>query len=775
MKKYGEFKKEGWEYHILRPDTPKPWFQYLFNNKFHSMISQTGGGFNYALDPKVNRILRYDNVDTDHSGRYLFVKEDKEVYSANWMPMKKKYHKWRTIFQPGSAEIISEYKKINIHMRFHVPVDDTLEVWSIRVKNESNKKRTLSLYPFIDVIAGDADMEVSYRNIMKLYNVAYYDKKVNSLILHKMASSCREFENYCYFMSSLKPSSYDTEKLSFCGQYNTVENPRALYQKKLSNTDTRGEDMVGVFQFQMTLNPGQEKRFDLIIGFSEKKNDVKKIYNKYILDRKYIEADYQSTKRYWQNTLKKLWIETGDDDLDRMINIWGKYQMLGITRWRGSSPYHGTEGGLGYRDLAQDVEGCVGLDPELAREKIMDLLRYQYSNGNAVSGFSKLEGAWDENEETKLVSGKSDVAIWLPNAVVKYVKETGNFNFLNKKVKYLDKGEDTVYNRVIKSVKYVAKTVGKHNLPLIKIADWNDAYDKIGRKHKGESVWLGEAVCWASLIVKELAEYMKDKKTIKDMEQIYKKMKLSVNKYGWDSTHYMAAYNDQGRKIGEKHIPLNSQTWSIIGQVVQENRLPKVVKAIDSLDTPFGNALFKPAYHKYESDIGRVTAFAEGTKENAACFSHAIAFKLVADCMLNRNNAAYQTIKKLIPTSKAKQNLDKYKVEPYVWAEYVIGPGNKYYGQGAFTWNTGTAVWTYIGVTDWILGVKPYYNGLKIEPKLPDKIKNVKMKRIYRNTVYDITITKTKEKAIFVDGKMIDGDIVPDFHDKKCHRIEVFV
>ncbi|MDD5066819.1 MAG: hypothetical protein PHF84_07200 [bacterium] len=775
MKKYGEFSKDSWEYHIHRPDTPKPWFNYLFNDKFHSVISQTGGGFNYAIDPKVNRILRYDNVDTDLSGRYLFIKEEDEIWSANWQPLKKAQDKWLTVFGPGYTFIRSEYRRISVEMRFFVPLNETMEIWSITVKNNSDRKRKVHLYPFIDVISGDVDMEARYRNIMKLYNVAYFDRGINTLMLYKMASSAREFQNYSYFMSSLKPVSYETEKLNFFGQYHTVENPEGLKRPYLSSSDNRGEDMIGAFQYTLDLAPRQEKKIDLIIGFSEKKGTVSNVYKRFIQDKKRIEREFQTTRSYWKKTLEKLWIETGDVELDRMINIWGKYQLLAITRWRGSSAYHGTEGGLGYRDLAQDVEGIAGLDRVLAREKIMDLLHYQYSNGNAVSGFSKLEGAWDTHAAAKMVSGKSDVAVWLPNAVAKYIKETGDTAFLRKKVPYLDKGEDTVYRHVIKAVEYVAGSVGRHGLPLIKIADWNDAYDKIGRKLKGESVWLGEAVCWAALIVKELAEYLKDLTVARRMEKIYQHMKGQVNRHGWTGHHYFAAYNDQGRKIGDSHIPLNSQTWAILGRVADKKRMASVVKAIDYLDTPYGNALFKPPYHRYEPDIGRVTAFAEGTKENAACFSHAIAFKVVADCMINRNNKAYQTIKKLIPTSEAKQNIEKYKVEPFVWAEYVIGPGNKYFGQGAFTWNTGTAVWTYIGVTDWILGIKPHYNGLKIDPRLPDSIRKVKIKRIFRGCVYHITIQKSLFDSIRVDEKAVEGNIIPAFKDGKEHQVRVFV
>ncbi|MBN1898292.1 MAG: hypothetical protein JW827_05915 [Spirochaetes bacterium] len=772
MKHYGTFKNNGWEYHIKRPDLPHPWYNYLFNNKYHNIISHTGGGFSYAIDPKVNRLLRYDNVDNDLPGRYVFLKMAGKIWSANWQPLKQDVQSWLTVVSPGFTRIRSKHYDIESQIDYCVPLDDTIEIWSVTLTNRTKKKIKIEAYPFVDIIAGDADLEARYRNIMRLYNVAEGSIKERSLIFTKMPFPHREIENYTFFITDTKVKSFETNKLEFFGMHHTIEDPVGLKKKSLSNSPNRGEDMVGVFQVDLELKPDQSRHFNVILGFAENRSDIKKIKKKYFQTKDVIPETIQRTRTAWKNILERLWVTTHDEELDRMVNIWGKYQLLAITRWRGTSPYHGTEGGLGYRDLAQDVEGIAGLDRDLARKKLMDLLRFQFSNGNAVSGFSVIEGAWDINPEAKIVSGKSDVAIWLPNAVIKYIKETGDFKFLRTRVKYLDKGEDTVYDHIIKAVEYVSRSIGKHGLPLIKIADWNDAYDRIGTKNKGESIWLGEAVCWAALIVKEMAGYLKDNKTVNRMDNIYQKMKKAVNQWGWNGKHYIAAYNDHGEKIGDRSIPLNSQTWAILGQVYDKSKLPYVLKAIDSLDTPYGPVLFKPPYHKFNPKIGRVTAFAEGTKENAAVFSHAVAFKIVADCMVSRNKEAFQTMKKLIPTSRAKQDADKYKVEPYVWAEYVIGPGNKNYGQGTFTWNTGTAVWTYIGATEWIIGVKPDFNGLRIEPRLPQNINNVRMKRIFRDTRYNILIQQgQRERNLIVDGKAVKGNLVPLFKDKRVHKV----
>ena len=771
-KKYGEFQDNGWEYHIFTPDLSYPWFNYLFNNRYHSIISHTGGGFSYAIDPKVNRILRYDNLETDLPGRYIFIKLNDEIWSANWQPFKVPLDKWLTIFGPGYAIIKSEKHNINSEITYFVPIDDTIEIWNIKLTNKSNSTKKFYIYPFIELVAGDIDYEVRYRNIMKLYNRAEYYKKRKCLIFKKMPHPARELDNFVFFMTNENFESFETNKLNFYGVFRTIETCEGLKKKRLSNSLAYGEDMVGCFQIPIKLKAGESKEVEIILGFGEKREEIEKIADKYFNK---VSENFLKVKEYWRNELRKLWIETGEEEIDRMINIWGKYQLLGITRWRGTSAYHGSEGGLGFRDLAQDVEGISNLQPELAKEKLYQLLKFQYSSGHAVSGFSVIEGAWDKNSEAKLLSGKSDVAVWLPNAVVKYVKETGDFNFLNEKVPYLDAGEDTVYNHIIKAVEYLSKEVGEHNLPLIKIADWNDAFDRVGIKGKGESIWLAEAVCWACLIVKELAKFLNDNETVYKMENIFNNMKENINKYGWAGTHYIAAFNDYGEKIGEKEIFLNSQTWAIIGRVYDENNLKKILKSIDSLDTPYGNLLFKPAYNKYNKRIGRVTAFAIGTKENAAVFSHAVAFKIVADCIVNRSDKAYQSIKKLLPYSKAKSNLDNYKVEPYVWAEYVIGKGNKNYGQGAFTWNTGTSVWTYIGLTEHIIGLKPDFDGLIIEPKLPKKIKTVKIKRFFRGSFYEIEIIRSKkEKKLIIDGKEFEGNKIPVFKDNGTHIVKYY-
>jgi cellobiose phosphorylase len=431
------------------------------------------------------------------------------------------------------------------------------------------------------------------------------------------------------------------------------------------------------------------------------------------------------------------------------------------------------------------VEGLLSVDCATALKKLEKLLFYQYKNGHAVSGFSDIEGTW-ENQGVKGVIKKADVAVWLPYAVVSYVKETGDTAFLKKEIPFHDGGERaSVYEHILRAIRYLYSVRGEHGLPLIGHADWNDAYDHVGVKGKGESIWLGMAFVRACKQVEELAKFLGDPKVAQEMAQKAQELTRIINEVGWDGNWYLAAFNDEGLKIGsqenkEGKVPLNSQTWAILSGVVPPDRLPKILERIDRyLDTPYGPALFLPSYTSFNPGIGRVTSFAPGTKENAAVFSHACAFKVVADCTLKRAQQAFDTFSKLMPMAKAKENQDRYKVEPYVWAEYVIGPGSAdRFGEGAFTWNTGTTPWMFVAATEWILGIRRELEGLLIDPSLPKEWKKAFIRRPFRGAIYEVTIHNPDGvshgvREIRVDGKRQDSPLIRPHQDGKVHRVEV--
>jgi len=784
---YGRFSDDRMEYIITKPDTPRPWFNYLFNEHYHALVSNTGGGFSYYKDPKFYRFLKYDHLSTDRPGRYCFIKDTKakKAWSANWQPTREKLDSYKCTHGLGYTKIESKKNGIESELSYLVTLKDPVELWKLKLTNTSKNKKHLKVFPYAELVCGDVSLEIHYRNILVLYNQAYFDKKLKAIVAFKHSFIPKKHFGYGFMSSSEKPEGFDTVRETFLGKYNDCDIPEGVAKGKCSNTECRGEEMVGTFELDVQLDAGESKEIVLCLGYVEKKEQIEGLLDKYKGVDKF-EKELAAVKKYWKHEVDRLHVETPDDDFNTMVNIWGKYQLFAITHWRGTSHYHGVEGGLGYRDTAQDAEGLFSQDAKLAKAKLEKILYYQYNCGHAVSGFSDIEGTWEKMGQAGLVM-KADVAVWLPYAVVSYLKETGDFDYLDKVVPFHDGGEATVYEHVLRAIRYLSTATGAHGLPLIGKADWNDAYDAVGIKKKGESVWLGMAFCRACQQVAELAEFIGDAHIADEMRKMYRKMRTTVNKVGWDGDWYLAAFNDKGLKIGSKKnaegkVPLNSQTWAILSGVVTEERMPKVLKKIDKyLDTDYGPALFLPSYTQYNDGIGRVTAFAEGTKENAAVFSHACAFKIVSDCLIKRAPEAFDTYKKLCPMSKYKKNHDEYKVEPYVWSEYVVGPGSKHrFGEGAFTWNTGTSPWMFTAATEWILGVRREFDGLLIDPCMPADWKKAFIRRPFRGSTYEVTIHNPKGKThgvnyITVDGKMQTSNLVIPHRDGKIHKVEVMM
>jgi len=788
--KYGRFSRDSREYIITRPDTPRPWFNYLFNDVYHCLISQTGGGFSYYRDPKYYRILRYDHLSNDRSGRYLYLKDlgTGKLWTPNWQPIRKRVSGWSCRHGIGTTTIRGGSAGVSAEITYFVTRKDPVELWRVKLVNHSKKTQRLKVYPFVDLISGDVALETHYRNILMLYNEADFDRNARAIVSTKLPFKDWHRPGHSFFATTLPVEAWETNREDFVGPYRDLDAPAGLTGGRLHKRPTRGEDMVGVFESTVTLKPGQEKVFAVILGLTEDRKQVGRLVGKY-RSVGAVNRELARVHAYWEERLHEIWVETPDENFNRMTNLWGKYQLLAITHWRGTSHYHGAEGGQGYRDTCQDVEGLLSVELPTAREKLERLLFYQYASGHAVSGFSEVEGTW-ENQGVAGVIKKADVAVWLPYSVVSYVKETGDTKFLKKVIPFHDKGKATVYEHALRSVRYLFSACGKHGLPLIGHADWNDAYDHVGVKGKGESIWLGMALVRACRQMEELAGFIKDKKVAAEMRRLGDRMARIVNRAGWEGSNggpgwYLAAFNDQGRKIGSREnregkVPLNSQTWAILSGVVSEERLPKILDKIDrTLETPYGPALFLPSYTDFNPGIGRVTAFAPGTKENAAVFSHACAFKVVADCTIGRGDAAHRTFSALVPHAKHKQDHDRYKVEPYVWAEYVVGPGSRdRFGEGAFTWNTGTTPWMFIAATEWILGARREFDGLLIDPCLPKGWKKATIRRPFRGAVYQITIrnphgVNTGVKRVVVDGRPIEGNLIKPHGDGKVHTVLV--
>lgn len=806
--KYGNFSKDGLEFLIKDPNTPRPWINYLTNPDYCSIISQCAGGYSFYRDCRSDRTTRWGpgNYHKDRPGKYIYLKDNKQkkYWSATYQPVKAKPANFSARHGLGYTIIKSTYYGIESEITYFVPTKDTCEIWLVKLRNKSKRKRDLTLVPYVEWLMGDYHMELRYRNIMNLYNRFWYDpiSKIIFAIKTAMweAHNIQPFHSVAFFASNLPIYGYATRKDLFLGRYNNEGNPQSLISDDFNSSKLcSGEDGIGAFKHRITLKPKETREFVVILGQTENKNRAKTIVAKY-RNTKSAKSEFENVKRLWRKRiLDNIIVHTPDREFDLMVNIWAKYQMYICNLWsRSPSYYHEGSGGRGYRDSCQDAEGIMTIDPKHALTKIRTIAGLIRKDGSCAGGWSSTRGPVGHMPN-------KDHPVWLVSTVSAYVKETGDKKILFEEFPYIRDGwiekatkkdmhwrkgairdgRGTLLEHLEKNLNFTFTDVGKRGLPLIGHADWNDGIDAAGTGLKGESVWLAMALVRSYKLLSELTDIIGRKNKAKKFRARAKIMAKRINNYCWDGNWYLRGFTDCDTVYGsarnrEGKIFVNTQSWAILSDVAAGDRRKRLFKSIDKyLDGKHGMALFYPAYSNYNPRLGRITMFSEGTKENAAVFCHAATFKVVADCMAGRGNKAYESMKKIMPNSQ--KDMDRYKTEPYIYAEYLIGPEHPYrYGEGAFTWITGTAAWTFLAATEHLLGVHREFTGLRIDPVIPSRWKRYSVTRSFRGDIYKIVIRNPKGiqrgvKKIKVDGIEQRHNIVRPRKDKKTHLVEVWM
>lgn len=809
--KYGHFSSDGLEFVMTNPVVPTPWINYLTNDTYCAIISQCAGGYSFYRDCRTDRVLRWapDYKNLDRPGRYIYVrdvsatskKSKPKVWSLTYQPLRVELDSYECRHGLGYTVISSSYSGVSSQITYFVPVNDDCELWLVSLKNDTNKEKKLELYPYIEWLVGDYHEELRYRNIMNLYNRMWFDENHQMMFGWKTAfwqgMNIKEFKNYSFFASTLDVKGYATRKAEFLGRYNTEEKPESILEGKFKNSALcSGEDGIGCFKHQVKLAPKQTKEFVVILGATEGQANAIKLVEKY-RDLAQAKKALQETQDLWrQRIVNNITVRTPDAEFDTMVNTWMKYQVYICNLWsRSPSFYHEGSGGRGYRDSCQDSESIVSINSELTRKRILHLASLIRRDGTSAPGWSDTTGPAPHRPN-------KDHQVWLTATVRAYIQETGDQAILDEYVPYLkDKwvggwetdpnhkggavtdGEGTLLEHLEKNLNFCFNDVGERGLPKIGHADWNDAIDAAGKKHKGESVWLAEALVRSLKYFAELALVKKDKAKAEEFLQKAKTMSERVNEICWDGEWYKRGFTDDGIAYGTKNydggkIHTNAQSWAILSGIAEGERLTKILKAVERyLDGPHGLALFYPAFSSFHPELGRISMFSEGTKENAAVFCHAAHFMIVAYCMAGKGNRAYDSMCKIMPNKQ--KNYDLYKAEPYVYAEYLVGPENPYrYGEGQFTWITGTSGWAFMAATEWILGAKREYNGLLMDPCLPSGWKKCSIRRPFRGDVYEIEIENPKgvEKGVrevYLDGVRLDSTLVKPVGDGKTHQVRV--
>lgn len=790
---YGYFSPDGREFIITSPATPRPWANYLTNGKYCALISQTGGGYSFVESSGYHRITRAHPaimVFEDRPGRYVYLRDEEtgRFWTVNWQPVQAQYQSWEARHGQGYTIVRSLAEGIEGEILYFVPLDDTLEVWRVKLVNRSQKKRLLSVFTYVEWCLGSYGfdlLESSFANLFK--TVDYAEGVITAGIRlwnlgHGPAKPHLEWTKQAFTAMSLPVVSYDGMRERFIGMYRSVANPAAVERGSCSNTCAYGQDAVGALHGRVELNPGQECVFTVMVGAVDRSADVKGLVNKY-RDLGKTDAEFKKLRDFWSDYLDKVWVETPDSDFNLSVNIWNKYQCWVTFNWsRMVSYYIGGGSIVGFRDSSQDLLGILPINPEWAKNKLLYMWRHQFHDGGTLHN-------WDPITDMGPRTGHSDDALWPVLATVWYLKETGDMAILDEIVPYYDGGEGTVYEHIKRSLAFTLGRRSRRGIPLMGEADWNDALDQVGIEGKGESVMTAEFLCWMLAEMTEVCRAIGDTHQASEYDDAFRDIARRLNELCWDGDWYIRGTNDYGEIFGSRNnkygqIYLNAQSWAVLSGVAEGERALRCMDAVkERLDTPYGPCLFLPAYKEIDGKLGIITMFAPGVKENGTIFNHPVCWCIIAEAKLRRDRA-YDIWKRSSFITRGK-NPDLYKAEPYVYAEYVYGADSPFFGQGEFTWTTGTAAWMFRACTDWILGVRPELGGLAIDPVIPSAWAGFRMKRNFRGATYEIEVKNPEHvvsgvREVLVDGQRLAWDpnripLIPPHGDGKVHKVEVIM
>ncbi|MBI5700283.1 glycosyl transferase [Candidatus Saganbacteria bacterium] len=798
--KFGHFDVENNEYVIERPDTPTPWINYIGKGQYGGIVSNTGGGYSFDRDPKNKRLLRYryNSIPVDQPGRYVYIKDESKgfYWSPTWqpttqIPISKSQIPNKSQIQNdeimnyecrhglGYTTITTTYENIESKITYFVPGDEALELWHVKIKNKDNKARKLKLFSYAEFSFYDSMKDQTNVDWCQQINQGTF--KNNSIFW----TSFMKTLGYTFFSTNAKVHSFDTDREKFIGNYKTLLNPIAVTNGTCSNSEALRGNGIGSLCIEVELAPNEEKEIVFILGTAETPEVALPMIKKY-RDLNTVHASFDNLKRSWSEYISKIEVKTPDTEVNVMLNTWNQYQCRSTFNWsRFVSLYQlGVNRGMGFRDTAQDTLGVMHAIPEEAKNTIIKLLKIQYKEGYAAHQFYPLTGEIDIGDAVegskKSAKWYSDDHLWPILATCAYIKETGNFKFLDEKVKSLN-GVGTVLEHLQAAIEFSATHTGDHGLTLAGWADWDDTLNLDTGKGKAESVWSCMLLGRALLDMIELCQVIKKPKLVEKYKKLHEQFKSAVNKDGWDGKWYLRAYTDEGKKVGSDQnekakIYLLVQSWAVMAGFADEE---KSKLALDSahkmLNSKYGLVLIAPAYNHFDFKIGGTTTYPPGAKENGGVFLQTNPWQVIAQAMVGNGDRAYQYGTQILP-SKKNDIADLYEVEPYVYCQNILGKEHPQFGLGRNSWLTGTAAWAYVAWIQYILGVRAEYNGLRINPCIPKKWNGFEIKKQFRGANYFIVVRNPENaahgvKQLIVDGKNIDGNLAPIF-ESGDHHIE---
>lgn len=757
--KYGYFDRSGNEYVITNPKTPTPWMNYLGNGGFGGLISATAGGLTFDGDPSNRRMTRYrfQGVPIDRPGRYIYIKdcESGDYFTPMWQPVQRDMQFYECRHGFGYTKISGKYMDISSATTYFVPLGKRFEIWKTTVKNESDKERILKIFTYVEFSFPRAEIDTLCHWSCMTFKTSFDGKK---LLIDPASSHFPHKSNLMtFFGSDLDIIGYDTDQSVFIGSYNSESNPCGVESGECKNTLIEADSCIGVLCSQIVLRPGESKSFINVLGacssYEESEEFLKDALSN--CDNALVEI-----KNKWEKTIDCLTVDTPDDEVNLMLNSWHPYQANTTFDWSRFISYYerGVDRGFGFRDSMQDVLGIMHSSPEKAKERIKLLLSIQNSTGDALSVYypatKKAQGG-----------GRSDDHLWSILSVCNYVRETGNSDFLFESVPYHDGGEGTVLEHLEKGIDFTLNHLGRHGIPDMLESDWDDSLSWMNIERNGaESVFVFFQLAHASTELLKLYKAYGMTERIPKMQKVndYCKEKLDTV---WDGKWFIRAFTPEGEKFCTdddeyNKVHLIPQSWAVMSEIVDENRLNTAMdNVMKYLYTDMGLITHYNPSGTYDPTKKSYYAFPAGVRENGGIFFHSNTWAIIALAMLSRNDEAFKCYKASLPCRR-NDKADLCMTEPYVYSQTMTAPPSSRAWHCVNSWLTGTASWMYYAATQYILGVRPDYKGLIIDPKIPSDWNGFTLKRTVRGTVCNITV-KNGGKNLIVNGEAVNSNTVP--------------
>ena len=789
--KFGHFDDERKEYVIETPYTPLPWINYLGNEDFFGLISNTAGGYDFYKDAKMRRItrFRYNNVPEDNGGRMFYIEDGKDRWSPSFMPLKTPLDKYECRHGLGYSVFSGEKNSLSASLTCFVPLKEKAEVMLLKLRNESEEKKEIRTVGAVEWCLWNAWDD--FTNFQRNYSTGEVEIEDNA-IYHKTEYRERR-DHYAFFSVNEKVTGYDSDRATFLGRFNGWDSPASITSGKMGFSHASGWSPIAALENRFTLLPGEEKSLVFVLGYIENKEEEKwekkGVINKtkaHELQQRYGKAEdaerkLDELKAYWNTLLSSFSVSTGEEKFDRMVNIWNQYQCMVTFNMSRSASYYesGIGRGMGFRDSCQDLLGFVHIIPERARQRIIDIASIQFEDGSTYHQYQPL----DKKGNADIGGGFNDDPLWLVACTYAYVAETGDWSILDEMVPFNndETKAKSLLEHLRRSIGYTISHKGPHGLPLIGRADWNDCLNlNCFSSTPGESFQTcsnfesgkAESVFIAGLFVKYAKQYVEILSHLgleeekKEIEKEISLMTETVESAGWDGEWFIRAYDAFSEPVGshscdDGKIYIEPQGMCVMAGIGKDDgKAEMALKSVEKhLDTKYGIVLLQPAYKEYHLNLGEVSSYPPGYKENAGIFCHNNPWVSCAEAFLGHGDRAFEIYRKICP-AYLEEISDVHRTEPYVYSQMVAGIDAQNFGEGKNSWLTGCAAWTFVNASQFILGITPTLEGMRVKPCLPKEIESFSAIRKIGTTTLHISGKRGEEYSLKKNGEVVEGEII---------------